>query len=104
MIEVDDVEQKPSIHEIDFGQNFNDIWSNAMSNSECPRRRCSNGDDDHEESRTNIRFSPPAYIQRYQAVLDILTQYRGKLHKVGLATIIWQLYFSWNLFILPKST
>ena len=42
-------------------------------------------DDDEEESRSDIRFSPPAYVQRYQAVADVLTdkRYGGKLKKVS---------------------
>lgn len=76
------VEQQSLIREIDFGEDFNDIWSNAMSNSSRLQRRNSNSDDDYEESKSTIKFSPPAYIQRYQAVSNILTQYHGKLQKV----------------------
>ncbi|XP_044019821.1 protein PFC0760c [Aphidius gifuensis] len=45
--------------------------------------------DDYENeniysSKSNIRFSPPAYIQRYTAVCDVIsdTKYNGKIQKV----------------------
>ncbi|KAJ8680840.1 hypothetical protein QAD02_016627 [Eretmocerus hayati] len=48
------------------------------------KRRFS-GDDLDEEGRCNIKFSPPAYIQRYEAVLGVLTdpRYGKKLKKVA---------------------
>jgi hypothetical protein len=53
---------------------FNDI--NAL------KRRYSN--DSCDESKTNIKFSTPAYIQRYMAVLNVLIkpEYKGTLKKV----------------------
>ncbi|XP_058799198.1 uncharacterized protein LOC131668783 [Phymastichus coffea] len=47
------------------------------------KRRFSNDNAD-EKSKNNIRFNPPAYIQRYQAVLNVLThpRYGGNLKKI----------------------
>lgn len=55
--------------------------SKAMKEQANLQRRFSNGD---EESKSTIKFSPPAYIQRYEAVLNVLTdkRYGGKLKKV----------------------
>lgn len=40
-----------------------------------------------------IRFSPPAYIQRYNTTSDILTKYEGRLKKVRYhINILSQLY------------
>lgn len=79
----DSMEPKALIKEIDFGEDFKDVWSNPMSSTVgALKRRYSNSED--EESKHTIRFSPPACIQRYQAVLDVLTKYHGKLNKVKI--------------------
>ncbi|XP_034948249.1 small RNA 2'-O-methyltransferase [Chelonus insularis] len=40
--------------------------------------------DDDDGDKCNIKFSPPAYIQRYQAVISVLNspKYEGKIRKV----------------------
>ncbi|XP_008212479.1 uncharacterized protein LOC100121690 isoform X2 [Nasonia vitripennis] len=55
--------------------------SKAMKEQVNLQRRLSN---DGEESKSTIRFSPPAFIQRYEAVVNVLTdkRYGGKLKKI----------------------
>lgn len=49
-----------------------------------------------EDSRNDIRFTPPAYIQRYDAVRDVLTspKYNGKIRKVR------QFFFFFFFFVI----
>lgn len=50
-----------------------------------PGRNTSESDSETSRSfEENIKFFPPAYIQRYAAVADVLSceRYRGKLRKV----------------------
>lgn len=65
------------------------------------KRRLSDPHD--EEERANIRFSPPAYIQRYTMVHDVLMapRYGGKLHKV-LHSQMCSAYFLPSTISIPK--
>lgn len=74
------------------------IASNENSISDAPKNdekqevqtSCAASDkmpgDDCEDSEPNIRFFPPAYIQRYNSVVEILESepYNGKIRKVNL--------------------
>lgn len=68
--------------------------------------------EDYQPTTGNIHFSPPAYIQRYVAVRDIISdsKYQGKIRKVKthpsyfsnpkspfFFTYIFQIYFLFSL-------
>lgn len=97
----DEEEDKDEPAYVDVG-----AQSKAMKDQANLRRRCSE-DDAHEEASSKIRFSPPAFIQRYQAVQEVLMdkRYGGKLKKVHcllfLLFILWirtRRVFHWDVF------
>ena len=81
--------------DFDFVTNNSDIEPNSIEilRHQMMMRnnlRNSGSEDEVENSKSNIKFSPPAFIQRYMAVQNVLQdkKYTGKIKKVWITITI----------------